>query len=200
MKTVTYLLLIFFVFSIFNYVSNDQLISSDVYADITQHPTPEQGSTSHISAGGKSDGWSSSSSSGLNNIAPQSNLSWNNYGLVDGNRDCACVNNGSFGPGWNPGEKIIVMFNDYVNIGSIALYLGCSPQHREVASGIIRYVDQWGNIVHFGEFYHVGYVNNNGLLSFHPSIVTRNLEIEMTSGGGNDRNICFSELEIFTSF
>lgn len=142
-----------------------------------------------ISVGGKSDGPNSGGSFGV--------VRDNNAGLFDGKRDCACVNNGSFGPGWNPGEKVVVRFNNYVNINSIALYLGCSQQHSEVASGIVRYANQSGGLVPISDFSNVGYINNNARIYFSHDVFTQMLEIEMTSGGGADRNICFSELDIY---
>jgi hypothetical protein len=199
MKKLSFWLSILFILAMLSFSDSEQTILASGYPTISQYayPTP----TPHMSAGGKSDGGGSVSNiAPSNNIAPSSNLRWNNAGLVDGQRNCACVNNGSFGPGWNPGEKIVVMFDSYVNINSIALYLGCSQQHSEAASGIVRYVDQYGNLLHFGEFYNVGYINNNGHLHFNPSIYTKNLEIVMSSGGGADKNICFSELEIYGNY
>jgi hypothetical protein len=177
--------------AIFSYFNSAQIMFASGSGTITLHSTP------HMSGGGKSESGSTYASPSFNNIAPSSNLNWNNPGLVDGNRNCACYNTGTFGRGWNPGEKIMVTFDDYMNIYSIALHLGCSQQHGEVASGTVRYVDQYGNLIHFGEFYNVGYIRNNVHLHFDPSIVTKYLEIEMSSGGGSDRNICFSELEIY---
>ena len=149
----------------------------------------------NISVGGKGD--SGGGGSGLNNIARFSNLSQNNAGLVDGQRNCACFNHGTFGPGWNPGERIEVIFDNFQYINGISLYLGCSQQHGEVASGSISYVDQNGTLMYLGSFSNVGIINNNGYLSFNPTIFTKIFVIEMSSGGGTDRNICFSEIEIY---
>ena len=148
---------VLFILAMFLFFEGTQLMIASA-STLTQNTYD----TPHMSGSGKGD--SGGGGSGLYNKAPSSSLSRNNPGLVDGQRNCACYNHGTFGPGWNPGERIEVIFDNYENIKGISLYLGCSQQHGEVASGSISYVNQNGALMYLGSFSNVGITNNNGYL------------------------------------
>ncbi len=129
------------------------------------------------------------------NIAKESDL---HPALVDGIKGCACVNNASFGPGWNPGEVIEVNFPEVRNIKAVGLYLGCSTVHGETGSGYIEAkVDGKYKII--ATFDDYGYKTNRFLVKFDRIVNTNSLRIHMTAGGGSDKNLCVSEVEIYES-
>lgn len=128
------------------------------------------------------------------NIAPISNLP---EGLKDGVKGCACVNDAYFGPGWNPGEVIEADFPTQENIYGVALYLGCSAEHGETGSGYVEALIN-GTYVPVAEFKNFGYATGKFFLPFSKVIRTKGLRFVMTSGGGGDKNLCISEIEILS--
>ncbi len=127
------------------------------------------------------------------NIASQSDL---HPLLVDGEKNCSCVNNASFGPGWNPGEIISANFQNKKTINSIELSLGCSIEHGETGSGYIEAKMANGNYEKITTFDNYGYVNSKFAVDLSDSISTSSLRIHLVSGGGVDNNLCLSEIEI----
>jgi len=129
----------------------------------------------------------------LNNIASESDLY---FKLVDGEKNCACVNDASFGPGWNPGEIIEANFSTKKRLDEMALYLGCSAAHGETGSGFIEAkIDNTYQAIAF--FYSYGYVTNKFRIYFAQSVYTDSIRAHLTGGGGPDNNLCISEIEIF---
>ena len=128
----------------------------------------------------------------LKNIASLSDLHPKFYdGKIGGGS--ACVNESNFGPGWNPGEVITASFDKKYKIEKIGIYLG---ELGETGTGYVeaRINGRYEKIADFEDF-GVYYGRNTILLN--GTIITDSIRFHMTSGGGDDENLCFSEIEIW---
>ncbi len=126
------------------------------------------------------------------NIASLSDLHPKFYdGRIGGGS--ACVNESYFGAGWNPGEEVTANFDKEYKIDKIKIYLG---ELGETGTGYVeaKINGRYEKIADFEDF-GVDYNRETILLS--EPIITDSIRFHMTSGGGSDRNLCFSEIEIW---
>ena len=138
-------------------------------------------------------GTTTTSTNEIDNIAKSSTL---NYELVDGKKENACVNNASFGAGFNPDEEIVATF-DNSNIDKIVLYFGQSEDDNETGSGYIE-AQINGSYEKVATFENYGWSTNKFFINLDNPIETDSIKIHMTEGGGEDKNLCVNEVEIYT--